>query len=233
MSSHTRFPRRWPAWAVLAGLAASACSSAGGAYHPEIDPSRFRPGVDHPFLPLVPGTIWRYQEDETSIVVTVLAEPRVVLGIPCVVVRDTEMEDGRVIEDTYDWFAQDQDGNVWYFGEDTRAYRDDGSASMAGSWEAGAGGAWPGIVMPADPAPGPSYRQEYRPGVAEDMGQVVALDETVVTPYGTFSGCVKTRDWSPLERGFEWKWYAPGVGFVRAATPSGHGEQLVALERPR
>jgi hypothetical protein len=137
------------------------------------------------------------------------------MGVACIVVRSRETEDGQLVEDTFDWYAQDRDGNVWYFGEATREYEDGEVASTSGSWEAGQDGALPGIIMRGEPRIGDSYRQEYRVGIAEDMGEVVSLTATVTVPYGSFAGALETRDWSPLEPGVEeWKYYARGVGLV-------------------
>jgi hypothetical protein len=183
----------------------------GGNYTVSIDPSRFTPVVDHPFLPKIPGTRWVYSatpsDGEAEIItIEVLDERRTVMGVETIVVHDmVRTVSGELIEDTYDWFAQDDRGNVWYFGEDTTAYAD-GVESHAGAWEAGVGGAVPGIVMPADPDPSaPGYRQEYLAGEAEDMAQVITRA----------TGSVVTRDWTPLEPGvIEEKAYAEGVGFV-------------------
>jgi len=131
------------------------------------------------------------------------------------VVHDWETVNGELSEDTYDWYAQDNNGNVWYFGEDTTEYLDDGTTSKEGSWEAGVDGAEPGIVMLAEPIPGTSYRQEYYEGNAEDMGKVLRLNARVAVEYGDFDDCLKTKEWTSLDPGvIEHKYYAPGVGLV-------------------
>jgi hypothetical protein len=152
--------------------------------------------------------------------------------VTCVVVHDVLRRDGTVIEDTYDWYAQDDLGNVWYFGEDTKEFGAKGEVSTAGSWQAGVNGAQPGIVMPARPAVGPAYRQEYLAGQAEDMGQIFAVGDTVSVPYGSFTGCLRTREWSLLESGREIKWYAKGVGLVKSRSTSGELSELVEVTRP-
>jgi hypothetical protein len=144
-------------------------------------------------------------------------------------VHDVESREGRVVEDTYDWYAQDKDGTVWYFGEATNEIHRDGSTSTGGSWEAGVNGALPGIIMPAHPKPGEPYRQEYAKGHAEDMGQVVAVGESVQVKAGSYKDCVKTKDWSMIERGSENKWYARGVGFVRSLSSGGEVAELVSV----
>jgi hypothetical protein len=163
----------------------------------------------------------------------VTRETRDVMGVRCVVVRDTATLDGRLIEDTFDWFAQDRTGTVWYFGEATTAYRRDGRTSTAGSWEAGVGGAQPGIVMNAQPRVGDTYRQEYRRGRAEDMGRVVSLRSKARVPAGNFRDLVKTRDFTPLEPGVvEHKYYARGVGLVLEVERGGRRVELVESRRP-
>jgi hypothetical protein len=213
----------------------AAIVSGAAPYHPKIDPSNFKAQVDNPFFPLVPGTVWHYVEkangETTENEVAVTTQTKILMGVKCTVVHDVVRRKGRVEEDTYDWYAQDKDGNVWYFGEATKEFHDGGRVSTKGSWEAGVNGQ-PGMIMPAGPAPGAPYRQEYSPNNAEDMGQVVAINETVEVPAGKFTRCVKTRDWSTLESGSENKWYAKGVGLVQSRSSSGELAQLIEIKRP-
>ena len=199
-------------------------------YNPVIDPANFVGVIDNPYLPLTPGTTFVYEaETEDGLardVIFVTHETKEILGVTCTVVQDTETvydevtPAGRVEEDTEDWFAQDVDGNVWYFGEFTTAYEYDDQGNQTGtshegSWEAGVEGALPGIVMQADPQPGKSYRQEYFEGEAEDMAKVLRLNASVSVPYGDFDDCLVTKEWTPLELGHvEQKFYAPEVGLV-------------------
>lgn len=220
-------------WSSLAlgALAIAGCSlvQEDTSYNPTIDPAQFVTVVDNPFLPLVPGTTLRYRstsdEGVREIVVTVMPTTKVIAGVPCTVVHDVVSEDGEVREDTWDWYAQDRDGNVWYFGEDTKEY-ERGKVSTEGSWTTGVNGAKPGIIMPAHPTVGQMYRQEYLVGEAEDEGQIIALDETVTVAAGTFSGCIKTKEWTRLEPGvLEHKYYAPGVGIVAEVMIEGGTER--------
>ena len=151
------------------------------------------------------------------------------MGVKCVVVHDTVTLDGKMVEDTLDWYAQDKQGAVWYFGEATKEFKSGGRTSTEGSWEGGVKGAQPGIVMPAAPKPGDPYRQEFLSGEAEDMGQVVTTNETVTVPAGTYKNCVKTKDWSMLESGSEFKWYAKGIGFVRSESTVGEVVTLTSV----
>jgi hypothetical protein len=209
----------------------------GGDYQVEIDPADFSSVIDNPWSPMVPGTTWVYHalagdETEEIIRIEVLDETRTVMGVETIVVHDVVSDtEGRIIEDTYDWFAQDGDGNVWYFGEDTTAYDEDGMPDEAGAWEAGVDGALPGVIMWADPREGESgYRQEYYAGEAEDMGQVIATSGSVEVPAGVFDDVIVTRDWTPLEPdAVEEKIYARGIGFIHESLVSPDGDETVVL----
>lgn len=188
-------------------------------YNPVIIPSDFVPEINNKFFTLVPGTTFIYEsqtEDGTERnEVNVTNNTKIVLGVQTVVVWDRVWLDNDLIEETFDWYAQDKSGNVWYFGEDSKDYMDGKITSTKGSWEAGIDGAKPGIIMQAIPTIGEPYRQEFYKGVAEDMAQVVGMDETVTVPYGTFTGCLKTKDWNSLEHGTEeHKIYCPDIGGV-------------------
>lgn len=205
----------------------------GGDHRPEIDPADFVAQVDNPYFPLVPGTRWVYEgtdDGETErIEVEVLTGTRTVMGIEATVVRDRVSVDGSVVEDTFDWFAQDAEGSVWYLGEDSKEIEDGEVVSTDGSWEAGVDGALPGIVMPGDPTPGDAYRQEYFAGEAEDLAEVVEAPASVEVAGHTYTDLVRTREWNPLEpEVVEEKTYAPGVGVVVEAKVEG-GEGLVEL----
>jgi hypothetical protein len=205
----------------------------GGTYAPPVDPADFSAVVDNPWFPLTPGERWIYDstssDGDQRITVEVLADPRQVMGVPTVQVHDVATEGGAVVEDTFDYYSQRSDGSVWYFGEATTAH-DQGTASTAGSWEAGVDGALPGIVMPADPVPSErGYRQEFYPGEAEDMGQVIGSAGTADVPAGHFARLVVTREWSPLEADvIEEKSYARDVGVVQEVTTRG-GDEVVHL----
>jgi hypothetical protein len=193
--------------------------------------------VDNPYFPLVPGTTYEYrveeEDDETDeitrerVVVEVLSETRTVAGVEVRIVRDRvfELEDaedqeGLLVEDTFDWYAQDDDGNVWYFGEDTTSFEHDDegnvvSTSKEGSFEVGVDDARAGIVMLADPTVGQRYYQEFLPREAIDYGEVLATDEALEVPVGTFDDVLRTEDVNPLEPdGLENKFYAPGLGMI-------------------
>jgi hypothetical protein len=149
-----------------------------------------------------------------------------------VVVHDeVRTESGDLIEDTRDWYAQDTDGNVWYFGEETAEYVNGQIANMNGAWEAGVDGALPGIIMQAAPEEGMRYFQEYYVCQAEDEGEVVAVGEAVSGPTGEYSECVRIRDFTELDAlSNEHKTYCPGVGLVLVTDPES-GDALEELTR--
>lgn len=190
-------------------------------YNPNINPQNFAEVVNNVYFPLEPGTVFTYQSQTESglesIVVTVLSEKKIVAGVKCTVVRDVVSIDDQVIEDTYDWYAQDKDGNVWYMGEDVSNYENGVLVDHEGSFEAGIDGAKPGIIMLANPVLELPYRQEYYFNKAEDWGKVLAKGVSVTTTFGTFDNCLKTADWNALEpdAAMEYKYYAPNVGMVR------------------
>jgi hypothetical protein len=206
-------------------------------YRPRIIPARFTTEIDNPYLPLAPGTSYFFegvsaglQETDT---VTVTHQTKEIIGVRCVVVRDEVRTSGQLTELTFDWYAQDRDGNVWYFGEDSHDYSGGSAVSAAGSWEAGVDGAQPGIVMPGSPVRGQAYRQEYRRGEAEDMAQVLRLNDAARVPFGSFHSVVVTKDWSPLEPGVvEQKYYARDVGLVLESLVQG-GEDVSRLVKVR
>lgn len=204
-------------------------------YNPEIDPANFVEGIDNPYFPLEPGTTFIYegQEGDTTIDVEIAVtnETREVMGVTTAVVRETEWEDGELVEDTYDWFAQDAEGNVWYFGEDSKEYEGGEVVSTAGSWEAGIDGAKPGIIMQADPQIGDVYRQEYYQGEAEDMAEAISLTGNATVPYGSFDNVLVTREWTPLEPGIaENKYYAMDVGLLMEETVVGGSGTLELVD---
>lgn len=191
--------------------------------------------VDNPYLGFARGRVFRYasatDQGLEENVVEVTSQSKTILGARTTVVHDQVFLDGALIEDTLDWYAQDRDGNVWYFGEDSKTLEGGVVVSTQGSWEAGVGGAMPGIVMLASPRIGLQYAQELAPGVAEDRAKVLSLSEAVEVPFGTFEGCLQTQEWSTLDRGpRESKYYAPGTGLVLETAPGGERVELVSVD---
>lgn len=230
-------------WLVLVVVACgqSPAPSTGGdlpqADDPvELDPTEFTFEIDNPYWPMEPGSRWTYREideegEELAVVVTVSSETKEIAnGITARVVRDTVTKNGELVEDTFDWYAQDASGTIWYLGEDTAEFEDGEVKTTAGSFEAGVDGALSGIIMPAKPAVGMSYRQEYYRGEAEDNGEIMSIGEQVEVPAGHYDGAVLTKDTITIEPDVvEYKLYARGVGPVLALGISGGGgrEELV------
>jgi hypothetical protein len=202
----------------------------------QIDPDGFVSQIDNKYFPLDPGTTFIYEGTSEGVPireeVEVTHQTKEILGVTCTVVHARAYEDDVQVEDTFDWYAQDEDGNVWYFGEDTRELDEDGNViSTEGSWEAGVNGAEPGIIMLADPKKGTKYQQELAEGIAEDMAQVIGFEESLCVPYGCFNNVLATKEWTPLERGVvENKYYAESVGFISSVMVKGGEEQLELVE---
>jgi hypothetical protein len=233
--------------ATVAALAVVGVSIAGGGL-PQgsekvtLDPADFTTRIDNPYWPMKPGSRWVYRETDTKgnvekVVVVVTKQTRKIAnGITARVIVDTVTADGAPTEITRDWYAQDKRGNIWYLGEFVSNYEDGKVVNHDGSFEAGVDGAEAGIVMPANPKPGMSYRQEYYAGVAEDRGAVITVgQEQVQVPFGFFKrGVLMTRDLVPLEpKVQELKFYAPGVGPLLSVHTDGEGgrAELVRFTR--
>jgi hypothetical protein len=205
----------------------------GPPYHPKIDAAGFTASFTNRYWPLRPGATWTYNGTKDGqpehVVVDVTRTPRTVLGVRCLTVVDTVTINGSLEEKTTDWYAQEKKtGAVWYFGEDSKDYKNGVVSSTAGTWEAGVDGALPGVIIQGAPKPGPTYRQEYRPGVAEDMARVLTASAIQQVPAGTFRGVVQTYDTDPLNPDkVEQKYFAPGVGPVHTIRVGGsHHEEI-------
>jgi hypothetical protein len=221
-------------------LLAGGCgdSGTGPIENPPFDPANFVAQVTNSFFPLTPGTVDYYEGQADDAAQTdsaeVLSDKKTILGIEATIVHDRVYTDGVLTEDTFDWYGQDQDGNVWYLGEDTKELENGQVVSTEGSWEAGVNNAQAGIIMWADPAAhvGNRYRQEFARGVAEDLGKVVAVNQTVDIAFGTLTGCVKTEDTSALEPGvLENKYYCPQIGLTAEYGQNGSTDrnEIVAI----
>ena len=229
---------------IAAALAIAACGgddgggdSAGnalpqGSEPVEIDPADFTTEIDNPYWPMTPGSRWVSSETDSEgtrqrVVVTVTDRTKQIAnGVEARVVHDVVTEGGQRVEVTDDWYAQDSAGNIWYMGEDTAEYENGKVVSREGSFEAGVDGAQPGIIMPADPQVGMTFRQEYYAGEAEDEGEIVLIGQQAEVPAGHYEDVVMTKDTNPLEpKVLEFKFYAPDVGPVLAVSVSGGSDR--------
>ena len=223
-------------------LVAAGCGDRGEALPQSdesvyLDPAEFSAEITNPWFPLDPGTRWTYREttedgEIVEVVVTASSVTREIAnGVTARVVRDTVTLDGEIIEDTIDWYAQDEAGTVWYVGEDTAEFEDGTITTREGSFEAGVDAAQPGVIMPATPEVGMTYRQEYYAGEAEDNGEVLDLGQRATVPAGEYDDLVKTADTTPLEPDvLEHKFYAPDVGLVLTVDKDAGGrEELLSV----
>lgn len=203
----------------------------GQPYHPAFDPADFVAVVDNPYFPLKPGTMYVLEGGAEHGEVTVTREAKNILGIAATVVQDQVFVGGSLSESTFDWFAQDRWGNVWYLGEATQRVSNGVPGSTSGSWEAGVDGALPGIVMLADPHVGDTYRQEYYAGHAEDIGTVMRIGGSETVVLGSYDNVLVTEDGSVIEPNvLEEKTYAPDIGFILERVLRGGSGRLELIE---
>lgn len=219
---------------LVGGCGSESASLPQGDEPANLEAGDFAERIDNPYWPMAAGSKWVYQEDGQRVEVTVTDRSKEILGIAATVVHDVVTEDGELVEDTYDWYAQDKDGNIWYLGEDTKEYENGKIKNTEGSWEAGVEGAEAGVLLPGDPEVGMRYRQEYYEGEAEDAGEILSLDEKAEVPLGSFDAVLMTKDTTPLEPDvLEHKFYAKGVGPVLVLAISGGSgrEELLSFRQ--
>jgi len=219
--------------ALAAGALLCAGGASGNTVLPNFDADAFRPGarIDNPYFPLAAGQrtvlFAKGEEDgepftERSELTVLKRKGPTILGVRATVQRDRAFEDDLLVEDTFDYYAQDRKGNVWYLGEDVTNYRydDDGrltGTDSASSWRAGVNDAKPGYIMPAMPEVGLDYFQESAPNDgALDEARIASLGEVVAVEAGVFRNVLKILESTALEPGaMAFKYYAPGVGVIR------------------
>jgi hypothetical protein len=207
-------------------------SGAGAGWPRTLRPSDFVARVDNPRFPLKPGSRWHYRGIDSDGHFTdnmhVRHRTKRILGVRTTVVRDLVFKHGKPREVTSDWYAQDDHGNVWYFGENTKELDRHGNVtSREGSWKAGRDGARPGVLFPGHPRVGLKARQEYYKGHAEDHFKILDRNARISVPFVSSHHAVKTKEWTPLEPGIvEHKFYVRGVGDVKEVTVKGPRERL-------
>jgi hypothetical protein len=212
----------------------SALAPTHGTSSPSIDPANFVNVIDNRYFPLKPGTTFHYKgvaENGTTPQtddMTVTHRRKTIMGVECTVVRDTVSSRGQLTERTFDWYAQDKAGNVWYMGELAREVQNGKLVKAGDSWQGGVNGARPGIIMPGQPQRGEEYRQEYYPGHALDQARVLGGGGAVMVPNGSYQHTLLTVETAPkLDPGVaERKYYVAGVGDVKEQTVSGNQEQI-------
>lgn len=226
----------WKARASAALLLAALVAGCGSSSSQR---TGFSANVTNAWFPLHPGSVYRYRGikdgEPSREVMTVTHRTRTIDGARCVVVSDLLYLRGRLEERTRDYYTQDADGNVWYFGEDTAELDANGRVkTREGTWQAGVDEAKPGIFMYAHPRIGQSARQEFLKGQAEDHFEVLRRGVTATIPFKRFDGALLTKEWTPLEPGvIDHKYYVPGIGTVLEQTVKGGDErnELVSFSR--
>jgi hypothetical protein len=234
---------RFPISIIILVLALAVALPTEARHHPapgvqtQAKPIAWVNAITNPYFPLPPGTTFHYEGTRDGIPntddVAVTHNTKVIAGVTCAEVHDVVYANGVPSEDTLDWYAQDADGNVWYFGEDTKELDPDGNViSTEGSWQAGVNGGVQGIVMEANPHVGDKYQQEFSAGVAEDTAQVLNLNRQACVAYGCFDDVLLTKELSALEKGStDHKYYAAGVGNILEEAVKGGEErsELVSI----
>jgi hypothetical protein len=207
-------------------------SGAGPGWPATLSPSDFVARVDNPWFPLEPGSVYRYTgvKDRMRMVdvVKVTAGTKPILGVRTTVIHDVVRVNGRPEEETYDYYAQDRHGNVWYFGEATKSFNSRGkTVSTEGSFQAGVDGERAGVLVPGHPRVGQVGRQEFSKGEAEDHFRVLDLNARISVPFVTSAHALRTREWTPLEPAVvDNKYYVRGVGLVGEISVKGPVEEL-------
>ena len=231
--------------AGAAGAVATVATSADAAHNTHaaraVDPAHFAHPKPNVYFPMTPGTVFCYrgtdgpQHYRERLAIT--HRSKTIEGVRTRVLSDVlRRADGSLAEKTSDWYAADDNGNVWYFGERTATYDRHGHVqSREGSWQAGVKGAVPGVIMPHDPRPTDAYRQEYQRGSAEDQAWIVQRGFTAKVAYGTVHHVVRSLEWSRLEKNVvSVKFYGPHLGIIREGDMAGGHESfhLVSVHRP-
>jgi hypothetical protein len=229
--------------ALLAALAVFAATASGRqakiatlgpGYTVQVNPADFSARIDNAWFPLKPGTRFVYGSAKghpPTDVMTVTRHTEVLDGVLCVVVHDFVYESGRLSEKTSDFYAQNKDGTVWYFGEDAfDAGKNGRFTPSSDSWHSGVDGALPGVFMPPNPQLGEEHYQEYYPGHAEDQFQVSSLSARVRVPFGSFKHTLETSETSRLEPGIvDRDYYVRGVGQVLERAGAGGHTALIRV----
>jgi hypothetical protein len=209
---------------AFAICAAAFPAQTGTGWQATFDVAKKNLGIrgSNPYFNLTPGYTLHFANGRQTETLTVLNETKIIDGIQCRIVEDREFDNGRLVELTRDYYAIDSAANdVYYMGEDVDVYKDGKVVSHKGAWLSGTNGAKFGLMLPAVPKPGWRFYQEQAPGIAMDRVEIIAVDERIATPAGTFDKCVRVAETSPLEPGAkDQKVYCPGIGMVRDAEMS-------------
>jgi hypothetical protein len=226
---------------ALAALGGGLAVASDRATPPLPKTTDFSARVDNPWFPLIAGTTYVYRGARdghpSREVLTVTHKIKLIDGVPCAVIEDRLYLSGYLGERTTDWYSQDKQGNVWYFGERTAELAKDGHiTSTSGTWQAGVKGAKPGIYMFAHPKVGQAAEQEFYTGQAQDHFKVLSLHASATVPYTSSTNALLTEEWTPLEPGvLDHKLYVRGIGTVLEQTVKGGSERaaLVSFKKSK
>ncbi len=215
---------------MLGAMAAPLAAQTTDPTLPAFDAANFAVPLANPYFPLDPGTSHTLSGTRNGgdpvveqVVLTVMGAGPLILGVPTVVIIDEAFVGGLLVERTFDYYANDNDANTWYFGEDVTNYRYDAAGTLTrtdtnSTWRAGVNGAAPGISVSGKPQVGLALFQEHAPAdEALDYAEILAIDLEITGPGGTFRDVMQTFESSTVEHDLrEFKYYAPGVGMIRA-----------------
>jgi hypothetical protein len=182
-----------------------------------IDKGELVPTGRNPYFILEPDYTQLLEGGDLRLVITVLNETKIVDGVETRVVEERETKGGKLIEISRNYFAiNERTKDVFYFGEDVDIYKDDKVVNHDGAWLSGVNGAKFGLMMPGQVSLNARFYNEIAPGLAMDRVEIVSLSETVRTPAGEYTNCVKVKETTPLEPFVtDYKYYAPGIGMVQ------------------
>jgi hypothetical protein len=191
------------------------------------EPDAYEADIDNPYLPMIPGTVRIYEGDDDGHfrrdVVRILHETRVIEGVTCTEMYQEVYRDGELAEATSHWYAQDRDGNVWVYGEDSLEYEDGHAVTSEDSWLAGVGGMRPWMVLAGDPQVGDVYLGANPTG--REQVQVLSVNDSTSVPAGRFENCVAVEESDPDDpEDVDLIIYGPGAGMVSEESPAGRIE---------
>jgi hypothetical protein len=216
-----------PATAIVATIACIGAggTTASGSSRPAMAKFSHSTRIDNPYLPITRFQRCRLAGDDQG---TELKVTRTLLertrrfhyrgqAIDAVVVRDRVLGEGKLIELTHDYFAQDDAGTVYYLGEDVNEYRDGKVVSHEGEWRLGRDTKKIGVLMPAHPKLGDSFKSERVPHIAHETDHVVAVGAKAKAGGHSYRNVIKVRENARPPRETEFKKYARGTGVITEA----------------
>ncbi len=200
--------------------------------------------VDNPMFPLVAGTQFVYQgkiveggeSKPHSVVFTVTDLSKMVDHVRTVVAWDRDFLEGRLQEQELAFFAQDDRGKVWNFGEYPEEYSSGKFTGAPSTWIRGAGGAYGGIHMLGQPRVGARYREGLVPAIEfDDVSRVARAGQVTCVQAGCYRQVLVVDETSPNDptSGHQIKYYSPRAGLVRVAARGGDSQEFLTLAAVR